>query len=226
MKVFIVHAHAELVKGRRVRDRLRHARWADGKLYAAFECAGGNHIFRYEPRLVNGAWVGAKDKKAKGDQYHAFHNSRAEQKMYVARFEPGSEEFLRGQEFTARLANGRANAVRVKGGSVSAGPEGSLFLGGTAAFGLPVSFLPPETGDYACGGSLLGLKPALDGRLFCLRLQAGAETHAVDTRQIGGKLVLVCGGTTSAKPEPFWTKSAIQSKAPPKSGFFAVLSLD
>ncbi len=204
----------------------RVAMGADGKLYAAFECAGGNHIFRYEPRLASGAWVEAKAKKAKGDQYHAFHNSRAEHKTYVARFDPGTGEFLRGQEFTARLSNGRANAVRVKGGTVAAGVDGAVYLGGASAFGLPVSFMPPGTGDYAGGGFLLGLKPALDGRLFCLRLQTGAETHAADARQIGGKTLIVCGGTTSAKPEPFWTKNAIQSEALPKSGFFAVFSLD
>ena len=199
---------------------------ADAKLYAAFECAGGNHIFRYEPRLVNGQWVGAKDKKAKGDQYHAFHNSRAEHKTYVARFDPGSGEFLRGQEFTARLPSGRANAVRVKGGAVAAGIDGAVYLGGTSASGLPVTFTPPGTGDYAGGGFVLGLTPALDGRLFCVRLQAGAESHAMDVRQIGDKTVVVCGGTTSAKAEPFWTKNAVQSEAPPKAGFFAVFAID
>jgi hypothetical protein len=204
----------------------RCATGADGKLYAAFECAGGNHIFRYEPRLVNHAWVGAGDKKARGDSYHAFHNSRAEHKTYVARFDPATGEFLRGQEFTARLPNGRANAVRVKGGAVAAGVDGAVYLGGTSASGLPVSFTPPATGDYAGGGFLLGLKPALDGRLFCVRLQAGAETHAVDARQIEGRTVIFCGGTASAKPEPFWTRNAIQTEAIPKSGFIAVFVAD
>ena len=204
----------------------RVAMGADGKLYAAFECAGGNHIFRYEPRLVNGVWADAKAKKPKGDNYHAFHNSRAEHKTYVARFDPATGEFLRGQEFTARLPNGRANAVRVKNGTIAGGLDGAVYLGGTAASELPVSFAPPGTGEYKGGGFVLGLKPALDSRLFCLRLQAGAETHAVDARRVGGKTVIVCAGTTSAKPDPFWTKNAIQSEAPPKSGFFAVLSLE
>jgi hypothetical protein len=38
--------------------------------------------------------------------------------------------------------------------------------------------------------------------------------------------VIVCGGTTSAKPEPFWTRNAIQTEATPKSGFFAVFVAD
>ena len=204
----------------------RVAMGADGRLYAAFECAGGNHIFRYEPRLTNGAWAEAKAKKAKGDPYHAFHNSRAEHKTYVARFDPATGEFLRGQEFTARLPNGRANAVRVKNGALAGGLEGSLYLGGTAASELPVSFMPPGTGDYKGGGFLLGLKPALDGRLFCLRLQPGAETHAVDARQVGGKTIIVCAGSTSAKPEPFWTKNAVQTEASPKCGFYMVFVLE
>ncbi len=138
----------------------RCAMGADGKLYTAFECAGGNHIFRYEPRLVNGAWVEAKGKKAKGDQYHAFYNSRAEHKTFVAQFDPATGEYLRGQEFTGRLSSGRANAVRVKNGTIAAGADGSVFVGGTAASGLPVSFTPPGTGDYTGGGFLLGLNPA------------------------------------------------------------------
>ena len=81
-------------------------------------------------------------------------------------------------------------------------------------------------GGLGIVGFVLGLKPALDGRSFCVRLQTGAETHAVDARQVGGKTVVVCGGTTSAKPEPFWTKNAIQAAAPSKSGFFAVFATE
>ncbi|MBN2508167.1 MAG: hypothetical protein JXQ71_15895 [Verrucomicrobia bacterium] len=133
---------------------------------------------------------------------------------------------LRGQEFTGRLSSGRANAVRVKNGTIAAGADGSLFVGGTAASGLPVSFTPPGTGDYAGGGFLLGLNPALDTRLFCARLQPGAVTHAVDVRLVNGKTVVICGGSTSTKPEPFWTQNAIQSEAPPNSGFFAVFTME
>jgi hypothetical protein len=35
---------------------------ADGTLVCAFEAAGGNHIFRYEPKLASGEWVAAKGK--------------------------------------------------------------------------------------------------------------------------------------------------------------------
>lgn len=204
----------------------RCAMGADGRLHAAFECAGGNHIFRYEPRRVNGAWAEAKNKKAKGDKYHAFYNSRAEHKAFLAQYDPATGDYLRGQEFTARLSSGRANAVRVKNGAIAAGSEGAVYLGGTAASELPVTFTPPGTGDYKGGGFLLGLNPAMDTRLFCVRLQPGATTHAVDVRQVGGKTVIVCAGTTSSKPEPFWTRNAIQTEAPPNSGFFAVFTVE
>src|SRR5512138_642597 len=68
-----------------------------------------------------------------------------------------------------------------------------------AASELPVTFPPPGTGDYKGGGFVLGLKPELDGRLCCVRLQPGAETHAFDLCQIGGKTVVVCSETSSAK---------------------------
>ncbi len=57
-------------------------------------------------------------------------------------------------------------------------------------------------------------------------LLGGTNDSVRGARLVGGKTVIVCGGTTSAKPEPFWTENAIQSEAPPKSGFFAVFLLD
>lgn len=198
---------------------------ADGKLYCAFEAAGGNHIFRYEPRLDGGRWVAAQGKKPKGDSYHHFANSRAEHKSFFARFEPGTGNYLLGQEFTARLKNGRANAVRVKNGAIAGGPDGSVYLGGTSAADLPVTFAPPGTGDYKGGGFILGMPPQFDRRTFCIRLQAGAIVRAVDVRKVGERTILVCGGTTSGKQDGFWSKNALQEKAPPSSGFFCVLAL-
>ena len=86
--------------------------------------------------------------------------------------------------------------------------------------------MPSGTGDYKGGGFLLGLKPSLAEREFCVRIQPGAETHAVDVRKVGGKTVVLFAGSTSSKAEPFWTKNAVQAEAPPKSGFFAVLTAD
>jgi len=203
----------------------RCALGADGKVVCAFEAAGGNHIFRYEPTLLDGKFVAIGSKKAKGDQYHNFANSRSEHKTVLSRYEPGTGACLQVQEFTGRLPNGKANAVRVKDGAVAGQADGSVLLSGTSASGLPITFNPPGTGDYIGGGFVLRLTPGLDKREFCLRIQPGALCRAVDSRKIGNKTIIACGGTTSAKEEGFWLKNSLQTQAAPASGFVWVLSL-
>ncbi len=197
----------------------------DGLLYCAFECAGGNHIFRYHPQLVDGQWSPVGQLMPKADQYHSFHNSRAEHKALFACYEPGTGKLLRLQQFCGRLESGRANAARVKGGAVAADEKGNLLLGGTAPAGLPISLLPAETGDYTGGSYLLLMGNDFRNRLLCTRFQAGGTTHAIDARWIDGKMRILAGGTASSKAEDgFCSTSAIQPRGEPASGFFVLLS--
>lgn len=197
----------------------------DGLLYCAFECAGGNHIFRYHPRLVDGQWLAVGQLLPKADQYHGFHNSRAEHKALFARFEPASGRLLLEQQFCGRLENGRANAVRVKGGAVAADEDGCLLLGGAAPAGLPLSLLPPETGSYTGGSYLLVMSSDFRQRLLCTRFQAGGTTHALDARRVGTTMRVLVGGKASSKPEDgFCAQHPIQPQGEPGSGFFALLA--
>jgi hypothetical protein len=199
----------------------------DGNLYCAFECAGGNHIFRWEPQLQDGQWRSADAKQPKADQFHAFYNSRAEHKTFMGRYEPASGKYLAGQGLCGRLSSGRANAARVVNGAVAAAESGALLLGGTSAFGLPLSFTPPETGDYSGGSHLLVMQPDLKSRAYCTRFQAGGQTRALDARHVGGKTVIVLGGSNNAKePGQFWTKDALQPNGEAGCGFLAVLTTD
>ena len=61
----------------------RCARGEDGKLYVAFEAAGGNHAARYHPRDIM-----RKTAMAGGDKYHQFFNSGAEHKTLFGRYDP------------------------------------------------------------------------------------------------------------------------------------------
>lgn len=195
----------------------------DGRLYCAFECAGGNHIFRFEPQLEKDQWVRAGGKKPKGDDYHGFHNSRAEHKTFFGRYDPGTGAYLAGQEFCARLNNGRANAVRVVDGAITAAETGTVALAGSSAYGLPLAFLPPGTGDYTGGSFLLLMHPELKQRLYCTRFQAGAVSRAVDARTVKGQLIVVVGGTNNDKsPGEFWVKDALQPAGDTGCGFLAV----
>lgn len=196
----------------------------DGKLYATFQVAGGNHIFRYHPRDIM-----KKVELAGGDKYHQFYNSRAEHKCFFARFEPASGDFLAGQQFCGRLSSGRANYVATKDGDIAADAEGRVYVAGRAAAGLPLS-MNPTGGEYSGGGFILVMSPDLKQRLLCTRTCDGrGAPHAVDVRIIGGqtRAILAGGGMTDG----MFVRKAIQEKPgdtsgeknDPKDGFFAVI---
>lgn len=203
----------------------RCALGADGKLYCAFECAGGNHIFRWEPRLRSGEWVEAKGKKPRGDQYHEWYNSRAEHKTFFGRYDPATGEYLLGQQFAGRLSSGRTNAVRVESGALAAAADGRVLVGGTSAYGIPMSFTPPDTGDYRGGSFLLVMDEPFRRRLLSTRFQAGGRTRAIAVRDADDATVVVAGGTTSQRSQGFWSHHAIQERGEDGGGFFAVLRL-
>jgi len=167
----------------------------------------------------------ARDKKAKGDRYHGFYNSRAEHKTFMGRYRPDTGEYLRGQEFCGRLSSGRANAVRMEHGAIAATATGALFLGGASAYGLPVSMEMPGTGDYTGGAFLLAMKPDLTGRLECIRFNPGGHTHAIAVRTVKGRTLIAVGGEITKKnADEFYTKDAVQPKGEPACGFLAVLT--
>ena len=194
---------------------------ADGKLYAAFEAAGGNHIFRYSPHDISkesSAMVG-------GDQYHQFHNSKSEHKTVFGRFDPATGDAEQLIQFTARLGDGRANALRVKDGSIAADAEGRVYLGGASAFGLPVSWMPEGTGDYAGGAYLLIESPDLDDRELVTRLVAGGSTQTIAVREIDGVRHVVLGGQTGKPEAPLYTVAPLQEQPRGVDGFVAILRI-
>ena len=83
---------------------LRCAMGADGQLYAGFECAGGNHIFRDAPFDLgaNGSIVG-------GDYFHQFINTGAAHKTYIGRHNPATGAVLLGQQY-ATIISGTGGA--------------------------------------------------------------------------------------------------------------------
>jgi hypothetical protein len=197
----------------------------DGKLYVTFQVAGGNHIFRYNPKDIM-----QKAQIVGGDKYHQFYNSRAEHKNFFARYEPATGEYLAGQQFCGRLSNNRANAVVTKEGDITADEQGRVYLVGKSAYGIPVNLFPDKS-DYAGGGFILIMFPDFKERLLCTRTCGGkGSPHTVATRKINGKTRVVFGG--SGMIEGMFVNNAIQAepadvgsdKNDPKDAFFVVLN--
>lgn len=171
----------------------RVALGGDGKVYAAFECAGGNTIFRYSPFSITQT-VGIVG----GDKYHEWYNTAAEHKTFFARYEPATGAYLLGQRFCARLSNNKGNAVRVKNGAIAANAQGEVFLTGASAFGLPLSWEPLPSGSYTGGAFVLHMSSDFRTRRLCTRLSSGGSMEAVALGSGRVALAGSCGATTYA----------------------------
>ncbi|HYE05056.1 MAG TPA: hypothetical protein VEL07_05970 [Planctomycetota bacterium] len=158
----------------------------DGKLYAAFEAAGGNHQFRWSPTDIHApvAIVG-------GDPHHSWHSTKSEHKTFIGRYDPKTGAYLAGQQFCARLENGRGNTARVHNGAIAADAEGRVYVGGSAAHGLPVSLDPLPAGTRRGGAYVLVLSPDLKERELCTRLSGDGWTRAIALRPDGAGFAMV-----------------------------------
>ncbi len=200
----------------------------DGKLYAAFECAGGNHIFRYSPHDLT-----VSVPVAGGDTFHSFSNTRSEHKTFFAAYDPATGDYLRGQGLINRLTDGSGSTIRVQGAEIRADESGRVYIGGTSASGLPIPGSPkymaktgqvafnPPVGSYTGGAWFMVLSADFKKRLYTTRLSTGGRTVAVDGRELGGAPRGAWGGNTAS---PLHTAEPVQiASAGLGEGFLAVL---
>jgi hypothetical protein len=187
---------------------------ADEKLYVAYQSAGGNHIFRYDPfnLFQTSSIVG-------GDQYHSFANSKSEHKTVFARYDTATGAVLRTQQLTARLATGAANAFNLNaGGDIQADAAGRVYIlgqsgsgGGTnnTLLGLPYTFNPVPSTEYGGGPSLVVMSADFTTRLFVGRTTSNGTGYALAVRNLAGESFarVAFGGTT---PQAVWSQNAIQ----------------
>lgn len=208
----------------------------DGKLYAAFEVAGGNHIFRYSPFDIT-----MKVDIVGGDRWHEFYNTRSEHKTFFARYEPATGAYLLGQQLTNRLeSNDAGNTIRVNSGAIAADEAGRVYIGGASAWGLPMpphAKYTPKDGEttfnpfpegYLGGAWFMVLSADFSTRLYVTRLATGGSTHAIDVHTLDEDTTsIVFAGTTQNLNETY-TLNAIQDTAGggDQDGWFAVVGAD
>ena len=203
---------------------------ADGKLYLAFESAGGNTIFRNSPFDLskNVRIVG-------GDLWNTFANTRSEEKTFFGRYEPGTGEYLLGQQLTNRLAsNGAGNTINIDMGNIAADSQGRVYVGGSSAYGLPMpphprytpkasettfNPFPNDTGNLG-GAWFMVISPDFSTRQYTTRLAKTGSTRAIAVGAGG----IVFGGTTAA-PNGTYTTNAFQENAAggKQDGWFGVI---
>jgi hypothetical protein len=189
----------------------------DGKLYVAFESAGGNHMFRYLPTSIT-----EKAPIVGGGPYHEFWGGGgAAHRTVFGRFDIRTGSVHRLQQLTGRTERNHCTNVRMKQGAIAADEDGRVFLAGWAQARLPIE-LDPVPGEPLGGPFLLGMTPELKDRLVCTRLHGQGSVHAVDARRIGNRVTVAYGG--SGAEEGMYVHKALQQKARGKDAFIVVLT--
>jgi hypothetical protein len=188
----------------------------DGKLYVAFESAGGNHIFRWLPTSIED-----KAPIVGGGAYHEFWGGGgAVHRTVFGRFDIASGKADLLQQFTGRTEKNHCTNVRMKQGAIVADEDGRIFLAGWAQERLPID-LDPAPGQPLGGPFLLGMSRDFRSRLVCTRMHGQGSVHALDVRKVGGKVVVVYGG--SGAEEGMFVQNAVQRTANGKDAFLVVL---
>ncbi|MFP4164524.1 MAG: hypothetical protein ACLFQB_11095 [Chitinispirillaceae bacterium] len=220
----------------------------DGYLYAAFESAGGNHIFRYAPRDIM-----TKVTVVGGDMWHNWYNTKSEHKTFFGRYDAQTGDYVLGQQFCTRYYDKNkdrfnGNTMRVRDGNITADEHGRVYLVGPSASGLPmdkatgysekedeVTYNPFDEKVYTGGAYLLIMSSDLSQRLYCTRL-SGGSTRGVAVRNVDGNTTVAWAGDVSMlgtdfKTNPEWlldTHNPIQAQrgGGEEEGFFAVMQTD
>ena len=202
----------------------------DGNLYMAFESAGGNYLFRYDPFDVNTAVT-----RAGGDRWNNVYNITSEHITVFGKFDPATGAYITGNEMRAVLGSDASNTFRIREGNIYADADGRMYLGGASSWGMPLethplytfdptapSFNPGTGGNYLGGGYLVVMDPTLTNREFTTRL-TGGSTRAIAARVIDADSQQIAfGGFSDGQ---VYNLNAVQSaNAGGQDGWFGVIA--
>ncbi len=139
----------------------------DGKLYFAGETAGGNNIYRYDPKNIAQAAPNVTY-----DAYNTTYNTSSSHLTYYARLDPATGTVEKGQYALARLsqdASGLGNTIVPR--AITADESGNVYIGGITAYTIPnrdpvnLSISGKPLGIYAGGdGFILVVSPDFSSR--------------------------------------------------------------
>lgn len=181
---------------------------ADGMMYAGFEADGAKHQFRFAPQDIE-----EPVEIVGGDKFHEFSNVRNEQKVFFGRYEPSDGTYALGQQLVARVGNDSGNTVRMRRGAIEADANGNVYVAGESAFGLPIQFLPPDTGNYTGGAYLLAMNSDFSERRYVTRITPNGAAYDVAVRpEIGDDGVVVYGGSHQLEDGGFYRKNWFQDE--------------
>lgn len=173
----------------------------DGKLYLGGESAGGNSLFRWNPRKLG------QSNQVKGDKFHHLYNTAANHISYYARLDPAAGELLKGQFILARLSSNKGNAVRMH--AITTDEDGNVDVGGVSTFALDKKNLPTVAGDSVApaGGFVLVVSSDFSERLLWTTFEKEAYTSTVKAVALGNGIAAIA---SNAEKDAIITHNAVQ----------------
>jgi PKD repeat protein len=157
------------------------------------------------------------------DKFTASYNTGTDPSLFYGRYDPVTGAYVGGQFFTPRISTGRSNTVRIKNGGLSVDANGTMYLCGVSASGLPLSFDP--TGGYSGEAYVLIVKNDFSERLLCGKVGPGsAHSVSVAANGSGAQKVLWCGTARATSGGSLYLRNAPQPDlAGGEDGFFAYI---
>lgn len=140
---------------------IRTAIGRDGKLYMAAESAGGNSVFRWDPRQLS------KSIQVKTDMFTNAFNTASNHITFVGKYDAATGNIDQGQFYLSRLSSGAGNTIKPLG--ITADEAGNIFLVGQANANFPDRVnrdnpaFPPQ---LSINNTLIGPYSGLDGYML------------------------------------------------------------
>lgn len=197
----------------------------DGYLYMSFEVDGGNYVFDNDPQDIT-----KKVQLVGGDKHHQSYNSTTSPAQVFGRFDASTGSIIRAQYFCVRNDKGVVNSNYTRNGDIRVDTDGTIYLSGFSASGLPLTFDP--VGGYTGGAYLLVMNADFTTRLYCGRIGQAARINKSESavpiavRTTNGKTAVLWSGSTNRQPSSgFFTRNALQTQLVDSiDGFFAFIA--
>lgn len=151
------HAQAHSARSSCADSRgIRVAIGKDDRLYFAGESAGGNSIFRFNPKNIR-----TNAPNVRYDAYTDPFNTKSNHITYYARMNPSNGDILAGQFILTRLRSGAGNTIKPR--AITADEVGNVYITGGAAASLDKRASPPQ---LSINGITIGAYSGGDAFLF------------------------------------------------------------
>ncbi|MBC7406573.1 MAG: hypothetical protein H7230_03850 [Candidatus Parcubacteria bacterium] len=186
---------------------------ADNNLYMISKSAGGNSMYRYDPKNLS-VDLSASGKSAGGDNFNNTSNMSSQNITFMMKYAPTTGDIIKQQVWVSRTGTGAANSL--VGSDIAVDSSGVIAMVGQTAAYFPDRLnqiqvvngltLPAYGNGYE--GFYLELAPDMRTRIRATAFKKTRETQVASVAIQGNRRVLA--GSTNYPDASIPTKNSIQ----------------